>query len=169
VWVTRQAPGASGVVHFSMKALMQNRGGIADALHDGPYRKPALVPAATWLDDKAPPVPANVKAERVTDLPVAATTQPSTGPTTSPGGVYTRLQKPSGVRITWNAGKGERAWLWAVYTKHGKQWKLHVVPGDQNELVVRDDPSFGDVTAVAIAAVDRTGNESKRVMPKLGK
>ena len=32
VWVIRDTPGASGEVHFSMKAIMQNRGGIADAL-----------------------------------------------------------------------------------------------------------------------------------------
>ena len=124
------------------------------------------MPAATWLDDKAPPAPAKVRVQRVSDLPVAATTQPSTAPAGAPV-VYTRLEKPTGVRVTWNAATGERAWLWSVYTKHGKQWKLHIVPGDQHELVVRDDPSFGDVSAVAIAAVDRTGNESKRVMPKL--
>jgi uncharacterized lipoprotein YddW (UPF0748 family) len=45
VWVTQQTPGATGNVHFSMKALVQNREGLADALADGPYREPALVPA----------------------------------------------------------------------------------------------------------------------------
>src|SRR5215218_1159681 len=93
VWVTRETPGASGVVHFSMKVFMQNRGGIDEALKDGPYREPALVPAATWLDGKAPPAPMNVKATRISDLPVA-TTQATTAPTTSPGRVYTRIQKP---------------------------------------------------------------------------
>ena len=35
-----------------------DREGIADALRDGPYRRPALVPRSPWLDDKAPPAPA---------------------------------------------------------------------------------------------------------------
>jgi hypothetical protein len=42
-----------------------------------------------------------------------------------------------------------------------------VLPGDTTETIVRDDPSYGAIAAVAIAAVDRTGNESKRVIAKL--
>ncbi|HEV2296821.1 MAG TPA: family 10 glycosylhydrolase [Tepidisphaeraceae bacterium] len=170
VWVTQDTPGASGQVHFSMKAISQNREGIADALRDGPYRDPALVPAATWLDENAPPAPRNVKATRQTDLPLTATTQPSTAPTTSPGRTYTRLELPTGVRLSWApAKKGEKVWQWTVYSRHGNIWKLHVLPGHTTEVVIRDDPSYGDVKAVAIAAVDRVGNESKRVTAKLPK
>ena len=173
VWVIRDTPGASGEVHFSMKAIMQNRGGIADALKDGPYRNAALVPAAPWLDNKAPASPREVRAERVSDLPVeeSATTSANatTRPTTSPGGTYTRLVKTTGVNVQWEEPSGEKIWQWAVYTKHGKQWKLHVVPGHEQSLVVRDDPSFGPISGVIVAAVDRTGNESKRVTAKLPK
>jgi uncharacterized lipoprotein YddW (UPF0748 family) len=51
---TRAQPGATGNVHFSMKCLMRNQGGVADALANGPYAAPALVPASKWLDSKAP-------------------------------------------------------------------------------------------------------------------
>jgi uncharacterized lipoprotein YddW (UPF0748 family) len=46
---TRAEPGATGNVHFSMKALMQNYDGIADKLKNGPYSEPALVPESPWL------------------------------------------------------------------------------------------------------------------------
>jgi uncharacterized lipoprotein YddW (UPF0748 family) len=55
--VTRQQPGASGNVHFSMKALLEDRGGMAEALATGPYQKPALVPASTWLGNQSPATP----------------------------------------------------------------------------------------------------------------
>ena len=40
--------GAGGAVHFSMKALMRNSGGVADELRKV-YAEPALVPASGWL------------------------------------------------------------------------------------------------------------------------
>ncbi|MGB7160411.1 MAG: family 10 glycosylhydrolase [Tepidisphaeraceae bacterium] len=165
VWVTQDTPGANGHVHFSMKAIMQNRDGIADALRDGPYRDAVLVPTSPWLDKKAPPAPKDVKAALETGLPVA--TQATTAPTTSPGRTFTRLQLPTGVKIAWQSGKGEAVWQWAVYTKHDGLWKLHVLPGHATETIIRDDPGYGDVSAVAVAAVDRLGNESKRVTTKI--
>ncbi|MDQ3440876.1 MAG: family 10 glycosylhydrolase [Planctomycetota bacterium] len=169
VWVTQDTPGASGHVHFSMKPIMENREGIADALRDGPYRDPALVPAAPWLDDKPPAAPRNVKVTREANLPGAVA--PTTVPTTSPGRVFTRLVYPTGVRIDWDApgAKDEKVWQYALYTKHGKVWKLHVLPGDTTETVIRDDPGYGPVAGVVVAAVDRTGNESARVTAKLPK
>ena len=55
--VTRARPGASGHVHFSMAALMQNRKGISDQLKAGHYAFAALVPASPWLDSTAPGAP----------------------------------------------------------------------------------------------------------------
>jgi uncharacterized lipoprotein YddW (UPF0748 family) len=67
VRITRDTRGAGGVVHFSMKVLMTNRGGIGDALKNGPYAQPALVPATPWLDDDTPTAPAvRIQGERVT-------------------------------------------------------------------------------------------------------
>lgn len=45
------ARGASGHVHFSMRALMNNTGGIADALKSL-YNEQALVPATPWTNEK---------------------------------------------------------------------------------------------------------------------
>ena len=52
----RGIAGASGHIHFSMAALMDNRGGISDTLAPL-YAAPALVPASRWLDDAKPAAP----------------------------------------------------------------------------------------------------------------
>ncbi len=49
--------GASGHIHFSMSALMQDRDGIATRLLAGPYAEPALVPATPWLEAQLLPAP----------------------------------------------------------------------------------------------------------------
>jgi uncharacterized lipoprotein YddW (UPF0748 family) len=50
-------PGASGHVHFSMAALIQDRDGIATLLQAGLYAQPALVPATPWLGATPAPAP----------------------------------------------------------------------------------------------------------------
>ena len=55
--LTRDAAGALGNVHFSMRALMENRRGLADSLSAGPYAYPALVPQSPWLDARVPAAP----------------------------------------------------------------------------------------------------------------
>jgi uncharacterized lipoprotein YddW (UPF0748 family) len=42
----------AGHVHWSMKALMQNRGGVTNNLKAGAYAAPALVPPMTWISCK---------------------------------------------------------------------------------------------------------------------
>lgn len=54
--VTRKQDGASGNVHFSMKALMTNTGGVADALR-GVYKETVLVPEIPWKKALAPAPP----------------------------------------------------------------------------------------------------------------
>jgi uncharacterized lipoprotein YddW (UPF0748 family) len=55
--LTRDRPAATGHVHFSVVALMQDRKGLAQQLAPL-YAEPALVPATPWLDSAPPPVPA---------------------------------------------------------------------------------------------------------------
>jgi hypothetical protein len=55
--VTRARPAATGHVHFSMAALMENRQGITDQLKAVHYGQPALVPATPWLGSEAPGLP----------------------------------------------------------------------------------------------------------------
>lgn len=54
--LTRSRPGATGHVHFSAVALMEDRKGIAQKLAPL-YAAPALVPATPWLDRTPPAAP----------------------------------------------------------------------------------------------------------------
>jgi uncharacterized lipoprotein YddW (UPF0748 family) len=62
--LTRARPNATGHVHFSMAALMDNRKGISDQLRASHYASPALVPATPWLGSDTPDTPTvNVKRQ----------------------------------------------------------------------------------------------------------
>ncbi len=47
----------AGHVHFSMRALLEDRDGLATALKRDLYTTEALVPASPWLDSASPPKP----------------------------------------------------------------------------------------------------------------
>ena len=50
-------PGGAGHLHFSVRALRDDPGGIARRLRAGPYAQPALVPDAPWRREAAPEAP----------------------------------------------------------------------------------------------------------------
>jgi uncharacterized lipoprotein YddW (UPF0748 family) len=135
VFVARHTPGSSGAVHFSMIALMQNREGIADRLKANTYPQPALVPASPWLDDDAPRKPVVQIANAATGQAVAR----------------------------WRSGGGEAVKRWAVHTLRGSTWSVQILPAETTELAL---PLEGgeSIRAIAVAAVDRLGNESERVV-----
>ena len=54
IWVTRAQPGATGNVHFSMKALTKEAGSHGLEIRKHAYRQPALVPESNWLAGDAP-------------------------------------------------------------------------------------------------------------------
>ncbi len=49
--LSRKGQSDPGNIHFSMEAFSQNWNGINEALENGPYKLPALVPASPWLDE----------------------------------------------------------------------------------------------------------------------
>jgi uncharacterized lipoprotein YddW (UPF0748 family) len=139
--VTRTYDGASGNVHFSMKPLLQNRRNIATMLREGQYADPALVPASTWLDDQPPAAPRAYVTGAIAD----------------------------GAPLSLEPAEDERPWLWTVYVRHGNGWRTHVLPGIDRQFILKDDPELGPPAAVAVAAVDRCGNESRRTSAKTRK
>lgn len=180
ITITRLVPGAGGNVHFSQICLDQNRRKISDLLRDGLYAQPALVPSSSWLDNTPPPPAKDVTTSRV---PAAATkpAEPAstdtadnnTNATTKPWYALTPEKPPTkplqSVRVSWNSSNDEeRVWLWSIYYRQGDDWKMQVVPGDEREIVIRDSGTNGPATRVAVAAVDRSGNESKRVTISTG-
>jgi len=88
---TRSGGGAAtGHIHFSMVALMQDREGMATLLQMGPYAQPALVPASPWLDATPPAAPTlRLEGARVTVAPGA-------GEAPALWAVWRRVARPAG-------------------------------------------------------------------------
>ncbi len=98
-------PGATGHIHFSMVALMQDRDGIATLLKFGPYAPAALVPATPWLAAPLPPAPR-----------------------------LRLLDTAQGRRVALDLGNGQAAQRLAVWRRVGGQWRLVVLPANQTLL-----------------------------------
>lgn len=138
--LTRAQPGATGNVHFSMKALMDDRGGLVDSLESGLYSTPALVPASPWLSDSAPAKP---RASVVVDS-ITGNTQLRIAPATA-----------------------HRVWLWAVRARVGDKWTTTILPSEQRLFTLsRVGAPVPDV--VVVNEVDRYGNTSEDVVVQPG-
>jgi uncharacterized lipoprotein YddW (UPF0748 family) len=136
IGATHARPGASGHVHFSMAALMQNRKGITDQLKTAHYAGQALVPATPWLASGAPGAP-TVSAKR----------------------------EAGAVQLKLAPGKANTQYaIWTRYGNgSGTQWRFAVAPASDAQWSVQDDPALGAASAVFVNAVDRLGNESAPV------
>jgi uncharacterized lipoprotein YddW (UPF0748 family) len=128
---TRNEPGASGNVFFSMIALMQNRGGLNDLLKEGPYRDASLVPPSPWLGETQP-IPPMIGAERL------------------PGG---------SLQVSWDNGDVIDPWQWGLAVKAGDQWRFNTFPGQVRNVIV-SPPEGVAITYITVTAVDRLGNAS---------
>jgi uncharacterized lipoprotein YddW (UPF0748 family) len=131
--LTRAQPGATGHVHFSMRALQDNRGGLATRLAAETYREPALVPASPWLD-REPPLAASVELR---DSTIA-----------------------DSVVLALRPGGEESSWLYVVRGRYGARWSTDVIPG---YYAFRSLPRTRDgapLDRVVVQAVDRVGNLS---------
>ena len=132
ITVTRGQAGATGNIHFSARALRGNWKGITDELKNGVYAKHALSPAYPWLDNRPPTAP------RVGLLGSASTT-------------YT---------FAWKHRREEPLHVWTAYRRYGRTWTSEILPISRSNWTVPSSSAEGPLTALAIAAVDRNGNES---------
>ncbi|WP_307719087.1 hypothetical protein [Massilia glaciei] len=62
---------------------------------------------------------------------------------------------------------GKTCAYFALWSRHGAEWRFAVVPAARAEWLVPDDPAFGPARAVFASAIDRLGNESALVMAPL--
>jgi uncharacterized lipoprotein YddW (UPF0748 family) len=127
--LTRAQPGARGNVHFSIRALAENRDALADQLVAGAYAQPALVPASAWLGDEPPPVAPQVSF----------------------------LNTPDGLLLTMEPGRAEAVRHWIVRARYGTAWTLSILPGWVRTRLLGEPGAVPD--EVAVSAVDRVGNE----------
>ena len=155
IMVTRGfVPNGPGNVHFSMKALLENRQGIADSLVCGPYRTTSLVPPTPWLDNKPPDAP--VVNARITGNNIA---------------------------VSWSHKNSDDVFRWVVYAKRGDYWYYDIVNrNDRNHMIPLPETDSSESQQaspetttesleppdyVAVSAVDRMGNESGKTAVKI--
>ncbi len=115
---TRGQPGATGNIHFSMKALMENRGGIGTPVLAALYREPALVPASPWLGGRTPQAP------RV------------------------ELRHGSERAVSWKLAGRETPFLWVVQTHSGSTWTTRILPAAQTTQTLPSGVDAVAVSAV---------------------
>jgi uncharacterized lipoprotein YddW (UPF0748 family) len=130
--VTRET-GAGGNVHFSMKALLQDTGGIAEALR-AVYAEPALVPSLPWTKDKqlAPPALRSTSEKGDRRLPRSFELEPAPGQT---------------------------ARLILVRSQVEGKWSIRIVPiraGQRSAVTLEAAP-----TRLVITLMDRYGREGE--------
>lgn len=132
--------GASGNIHFSMVALVENRRGIADALRQGPYATPALVPAAPWLagETPEPQPPLGVRAE-------------SKGP-----------ERGVELFLPGSVPSGALAAGWVIWSRSGQTWSMSPTPARGTRIILNAGSPLPD--AVAVSAIDRFGRVSVPVV-----
>jgi Glycosyl hydrolase-like 10 len=124
---TRAQDGAGGNIHFSIKALAADRGGVATKLREGVYAQPALVPASPWLAAKTPP-PA----------------RPELSWSGQGGDRELVLSLPD----------GKYPWLWTIQTERDGDWTTRIVPGHTQSL---HDIAPGKIVVTAVNRVGVEG------------
>ena len=123
--VVRAKLESPGHVHFSIKAIKENRSGLQEMLRDQVYGDPAIPPATTWC--------------KLPDADCDATVRIHTE-----GGETT---------VKLNVARGERPWLWAVQYRADDRWATQIVPGGEESLTLVGPTDMS--LQVVVRAVDR--------------
>jgi uncharacterized lipoprotein YddW (UPF0748 family) len=117
---TRARAGATGNIHFSMKALLPENSSVGDELARGPYDAPAVVPEAAWLGNEIPGAPA-LSVEEV-DSRRSLAISPSSG------------APPS---------------KWVVRIREGSLWSTRIIPAVRRSVELSGDPDELAVSAIS--------------------
>ena len=56
---------------------------------------------------------------------------------------------------------------YALWVRYGSEWKFMVMPGSRTEMELDSQADSGALNSVVVSAVDRLGNESRRVRVSL--
>lgn len=122
---------SNGGVHWSIGSLTKDAR-LAKAVIDGPYKKQALVPASTWLDKDAPEPP-HVTAVTIDDS----------------------------LRINFTHPNENDVFHYVVYYQYGEKWSYIILNRNDRTTSLSLIVGKTKLNAIAVTAVDRTGNESR--------
>jgi uncharacterized lipoprotein YddW (UPF0748 family)/predicted glycoside hydrolase/deacetylase ChbG (UPF0249 family) len=159
IMITRgMSPLSPGNVHWSIGPLITN-GDLREGLRYGPYKQPALIPASPWLDDTAPRSPQ----------------------------VIHHVQQDN-LLLSWRHVDSDDVNKWIVYYKYANDWEYQILSQKERSVSIpyfSEKPQSGQkmkankstdirgslnrLTAAAVSAVDRVGNESPHTAVDLSK
>jgi len=132
--IAEKNPTSDGCVQFSMKTLMANQT-LSDALVNGPYAQPALVPSCPWLGGSQPDKPS-----------VEVEAPPS----------------DHSVTLRWYEGSSSQANLvqvWVLQMRLQGAWQIRILPADCHTITFASDAKqLPDV--VAISAINNYNLQS---------
>lgn len=137
IMITRgMLPNSPGAVHWSISSLTKNPN-MAKAVIEGPYRKEALVPKSSWLDDKVPAAP---------EISIAS--------------------GADGVSIHWTHADEKDIFHWVFYFKYGNSWQYRILNKDDRNYQLTGYSVLANgkreyLNEVGIAGADRMGNLSE--------
>ena len=101
--LTRQQPGVAGHIHWNMRALMKNKGGVDEALLRSSYTTPALVPSLNSTTSK---------------LPAPQLLSPKT--------------EAGHIQFNWAITNRTEVRFWLVQTRRGDTWQTKVLAGSSS-------------------------------------
>lgn len=132
VFLARTLQGSSGTIHFSMKAIMENREGLSDRLKANTYLTPALTPETPWLNVEKIPAPKIAISRK------ASADQPT--------------------NLTWQIPNPQAVRRWCVYQLKAGRWEVSIQGASQNSLEIDSSADVeSKVSAVAVVGVDGAG------------
>jgi uncharacterized lipoprotein YddW (UPF0748 family) len=130
IQLIRGQPGAGGSLQWSIKALHQNRDGLADKLVRQVFQSPALVPASPWLDKAVP---------------------------TKPIVAFGQDAKQTIAVFRWTLPDGGAPGWWLVQTRYAGQWRTELLPGSEvSRTLAGGNSALPEL--IAVTAISRFGN-----------
>jgi len=155
--LTRQRPRGDGHVHFSMKAIMANRDGIADRLGEL-YATPALVPPCDWLAQTRPAAP-RARVAATEEGAVLVQMAPAVDPSTAHEPTTTAHEPPA------NADN-QPATAWVIYTRYGDEWRWRLLPGVRSQARVPTQHESAPLREIAVSLIDACGQQSPAALAR---
>lgn len=133
IMITRgMLPKSSGVIHWSISSDVKNPN-MAKMLINGPYANQALVPASPWMNSKLPAAPS-----------------------------VNFQQNGDSIIVSWKHKNPTSIFRWVVYYQYGSSKGYKIMNHGDRSLVLPAHNGIKKLAYAAVAAVDRTSNESSR-------
>jgi hypothetical protein len=118
-----------GHIIWNFNRVLNDTSGIRTALARQVYTQSAIPPSFPWLDGQPPAKPA----------------------------ITTRAEAGLKTTVQWSVGGAEKAWLWLLQTRIGKDWTAEIIPGQFNARTYTRDKTPDQVN---LTAFDRCLNAS---------